>query len=49
MSVTECKICFLPVVLEFSPGVFNNSVLAVPGDLPGSVQQLTWTLTHSAS
>lgn len=48
-SVTKCKISFLLVVLELSAGVFNNSVLAALGDLLGSVQQLVWTLTHSAS
>lgn len=47
--MTECKISFLPVVLELSAGVFNNSVLAVLGDLVSCVQQLAWTLTHSVS
>lgn len=49
--MTLCKISFLPVVLELSPGVFNNSVLAVSGGISqaGSVRQLARTLTHSAS
>lgn len=49
--MTLCKISFLPVVLELSAGVFNNSVLAVSGGISqaGSVRQLARTLTHSAS
>ena len=27
-----CKISFLPVVLALSPGLINNSVLAVSGE-----------------
>lgn len=43
-SGTECKISFLPVVLELSPGVFNNSVLAVPG---GFARQDTYSFSQS--
>ncbi len=48
-SMTVCKICFLPVVLELSPGVFNNSVLAVPGDLPGRQCEAAREDTYSFS
>ena len=34
-SVTVCKISFLPGAFKLSPGVFNNSVLAVSGDTTG--------------
>lgn len=50
--MTPRTISFLPVVLELSPAMFNNSVLAVPGGSArqaGRVRQLTRTLTHSAS
>lgn len=48
-SVTVCKISFLPVVLELSPGVFNNSVLAVSGDSPGSQCEADREDTYSFS
>ncbi len=40
---------FLPVVLELSGGVFNNSVLAVPGDLPGRQCEAAREDTYSFS
>lgn len=48
--MTLWKISFLPVVPESFPRLFNNSVLAISGDLPaGRVRQISRILTHAAS
>ncbi len=48
-SASVCKISFLPVVLKLSPGMFNNSALAVPGDLPGRQYEAVREDTYSFS
>lgn len=48
-SVTLCTMSFLPVVLELSPGAFNNSVLAASGDQAGRARQRVSTNSTSQS